>query len=77
MKIENNVKNNNIPFSEIKPGHICKENKYGAICMKMDEILTDKLNHIFNAITIEDGLVVYISDEELVEPIENVKVVIE
>lgn len=77
MKIEDNTKRFSVKFSNIKPGHVFKCHKHNILCMKMDETLRDCSDHNFNAIGIELGTTVFIPDDELVEPIENIKVVIE
>ena len=77
MEIVDNSKSC-VKFSEIKAGHVFKDIKHNKILyMKMDEVLRDCLDHNYNAIGIERGTTVFIPDDELVEPIENIKVVIE
>ena len=78
MKVEDNSKQPYVKFSEIEVGHVFKDIKHNKILyMKMDEVLRDCLDHNYNAIGIERGTTVFIPDDELVEPIENIKVVIE
>ena len=78
MKVVDNSKRLCVKFSEIKAGHVFKDiNKNNILYMKMDETLRDGLNNDYNAIGIECGTTVFIPYNELVESIENVKVVIE
>ena len=78
MKVEDNSKQFYVKFSEIKVGHAFKDIKNDNILyMKMDETLRDGFDNDYNAIGIELGTTVFIPDDELVEPIENIKVVIE
>jgi len=77
MKVENKSKQAYVKFSEIKAGHVFKEHKHNILYMKMDETLRDGFDNDYNAIGIELGTTVFIPADELVEPIENIKVVIE
>jgi len=78
MKVEDNSKQFYVKFSEIKAGHVFKDIKHNNILyMKMDETLRDCFDNDYNAIGIELGTTVFIPVDELVEPIENIKVVIE
>lgn len=77
MKIEDNSKQSFVKFDEIAPGHVFKEHKHNILYMKMDETLTDGFDNEYNAIGIELGTTIFIPVDELVEPIENIKVVFE
>ena len=77
MVIEDNTKQSCVKFSEIKVGHVFKDiNRHNILYMKMDSTLKDCLDHNYNSIGIERGTTVFIPEDELVEPIENIKVVI-
>ena len=76
MKIEDNTKQPFVKFSEIASGHVFKEHKHNILYMKMDETLRDGFDNDYNAIGIELGTTIFIPEDELVEPIENIKVVI-
>ncbi len=77
MKIEDNTKQPFVKFSEIASGHVFKEHKHNILYMKMDETLRDSFDNEYNAIGIELGTTIFIPEDELVESIENIKVVIE
>lgn len=77
MKIEDGTKQSFVYLSEITPGHVFKEHKHNILYMKMDETLRDSFDNEYNSIGIELGTTVFIPIDELVEPIENIKVVIE
>lgn len=77
MTIEDNSKQSFVKFSEVAPGHVFKEHKHNILYMKIDSTLKDCSDHNYNSIGIERGTTVFIPEDELVEPIENIKVVIE
>lgn len=76
MVIEDNSKQSFVKFYDIESGHVFKEHKHNILYMKMDETLKDGFDNEYNSIAIEDGTTIFIPVDELVEPIENIKVVI-
>lgn len=77
MTVIDNTKQSCVKFSEIAPGFVFKEFKHNILYMKMDATLRDSFDNEYNAIGLELGITVFIPADELVEPIENIKVVIE